>query len=270
MQSIKDLMKGPIAVVSYLLKSKSIGMMSYWLLFVLWNILVYNGPLWLFAMGELNLVSGTSYAILVNIALLILFTTLVFLFPIGFLFPWVIKPLTLTLMVLNSVALYFITTYHVMFDQSMMGKLLNTSYVEAAGYYNTNIFAYIVLLGLLPAFLLSRYTIRPIIRLRLTVHTLFWIVVCVLTFYGTKSTRPWFDKHQAPLMGLALPGAYIIHSVTSFTAADPIVDAPPIIQDDEDSDTDVDDGQVTDHLDVMEPGTLPEPESESEPAPVIQ
>ena len=212
MQALANLFRVPKSILSYAIKSKDIGMMSYWLLFVLWNIVAYNGPLLLFTMGELDFTSLSSLFIVINLLLLILFITLLFLFPIGFIFPWAIKPLTLLLLVINSVALYFIVTYNVILDKSMMGNIFNTQFDEAASYYHSSIFLYVGFLGLLPALFFSRYTIRTIVRLRLTVHTLFWIVVCVLAFYGTASTWLWFDKHGKQLGGLVLPWSYVINT----------------------------------------------------------
>lgn len=212
MQAIADLFQIPKSILSYAVKSKEIGMMSYWLLFVLWNIVAYNGPLLLFSIGELDFTAVSSLFIVMNLLLLILFITLLFLFPIGFIFPWAIKPLTLLLLVLNSVAFYFIVTYNVILDKSLMGIIFNAQFDVATRYYHSNIFLYVGFLGLLPALLFSRYKIRPIIRLRLTVHTLFWIVVCVLAFYGTASTWLWFDKHGKQLGGLVLPWSYVINT----------------------------------------------------------
>ena len=58
-------------------------------------------------------------------------------------------------MVINAGCLYFIHTYDVMLDDTMMGNVFNTQYSEASSFASWSMLAYLLTLGLLPALLLS-------------------------------------------------------------------------------------------------------------------
>jgi lipid A ethanolaminephosphotransferase len=51
----------------------------------------------------------------------------------------------------NGVTLYFINSYNVLIDRSMMGNVFNTRFSEASGYFSLGAILYFVVLGLIPA-----------------------------------------------------------------------------------------------------------------------
>jgi lipid A ethanolaminephosphotransferase len=50
------------------------------------------------------------------------------------------KMLSVLFFVINSIALYFINTYHVIIDESMIGNVLNTNYEESSSFFRLNWF----------------------------------------------------------------------------------------------------------------------------------
>ena len=56
----------------------------------------------------------------------------------------------------NAVCLYFVNTYNVLIDRSMMGNVFNTQYSEASSFFSWTIILYALLLGVLPSLWLLR------------------------------------------------------------------------------------------------------------------
>ena len=52
--------------------------------------------------------------------------------------------------VADAISLYFINTYDVMLDDSMMGNVFNTQFSEASGFFSFSAVLYVLLLGVLP------------------------------------------------------------------------------------------------------------------------
>lgn len=55
------------------------------------------------------------------------------------------KALLVIFFVINSVAVYFINTYSVILDESMIGNVLNTNYEESSNFFSFKIILYILL-----------------------------------------------------------------------------------------------------------------------------
>src|SRR5690606_27448419 len=53
---------------------------------------------------------------------------------------------------LNSVCLYFINTYSVIIDESMIGNVFNTNYSESSSYFTIMLLFYIFFLGIIPTY----------------------------------------------------------------------------------------------------------------------
>ena len=62
--------------------------------------------------------------------------------------------------VCNALCLYFVNTYNVLIDRSMMGNLFNTQYSEASSFFAWGMFWYALLLGIIPSLLLCRKKIN--------------------------------------------------------------------------------------------------------------
>jgi len=69
--------------------------------------------------------------------------------------PWVQKPLLVILLVLSAAAAYFMDTYNVIIDQTMLLNAVSTDRAEAGDLLSAVFFGYLLLLGLLPALWVS-------------------------------------------------------------------------------------------------------------------
>ena len=123
------------------------------------------------------------------------------------------KFLTGVSLIINAVCLYFINTYDVMLDDTMMGNVFNTRYSEATSYVSWSGALYVLLLGALPcaalAFLRVRYGSWK--RFATTVGcTLAGILTVALV---NMPNWTWVDKNSTVMGSLLLPWSYIVNSV---------------------------------------------------------
>lgn len=181
-------------------------------LFALADLLLFGGPLYAFALsttdatawsGQLNLLVLTS----LQLVLLVLLLTAV-----SLLFLKATKAVCIVLLIGNAIALYFITTYNVILDKSMIGNVFGTDRREAFDLFHPRLVAYLLALGVLPAALVARTVIVDSSRLqRLRLLAITSVLGCLLV-YAASPTWLWFDQQAKHLGGLILPWAYLANT----------------------------------------------------------
>lgn len=193
--------------------SVSVRFPAFAVAFALANVVLFGFPLYAFALRngpaarwprltDLLMLTGLQ-AIVMTLAL-----TAVSLVSLR-----VTKIVCIALLVGNACALYFINTYNVLLDKAMMGNVFGTDPREASELLHPMLFAYVLVLGVLPALLVTRARIVGSGRLRrfgLLVATA--IVGCLMVYAGATSWL-WFDKNAKTLGGLILPWSYVANSV---------------------------------------------------------
>jgi lipid A ethanolaminephosphotransferase len=153
---------------------------------------------------------ATMTFFIVLVALFVVNTFFFFLFSI--ISHRLVKYFTLLMVFLNPIALYFIFTYNIILDRTMMGNLFNTNSVEALSYYHPKIFLYIGI-GFLLAYLLSLIDIKKSKRVVLLKYGLSILVMGILILYLNASKWLWLDKHAKNLGAMAMPWSYVINSI---------------------------------------------------------
>ena len=111
----------------------------------------------------------------------------------------------------NAAALYFMTEYGVILDQTMIGNILNTNFQEATELLDIAILPYILLLGIAPAIVIWNIKIiKP--KLRSKIEYLFAsLIFFMISIYAFASTWIWYDCYISSISDRVLPWAYIIH-----------------------------------------------------------
>ena len=120
------------------------------------------------------------------------------------------------LMVANSMCFYFITTYNVLIDRSMMGNFFNTQYSEASSFFSWGMLCYGLFLGVVPAILLLRKRVDYGSIKHFALNSLISFVVIVGTVGSNYKSVFWIDRH-APIIGSKIiPWSYTINSIRYF------------------------------------------------------
>lgn len=190
-----------------------ITLKNYIFSITLLNMLIYHFPLYSYALSHMEI--GSFNGILTFFSMLVaLFTVTAFLlFLIATLLPSSIKPFTMLMVITNSMALYFVNTFHVILDKSMLGNAFNTKTAEVMGLYDPKIFLYILFLGILPAFLIYKVQIIETKRLKLLLSGIGTLVGGVLLMYLNSTTWLWLDKNAKILGGMSMPWSYSINAI---------------------------------------------------------
>ena len=113
----------------------------------------------------------------------------------------------------NAICLYFINTYNVLIDMSMMGNVFNTEFSEASSFFSWTVIGYALVLGVLPCILLCRKKIHYGSFGRFAANIGICIVILLGVLAGNYKNIFWIDRH-APVIGSKLmPWSYTINSI---------------------------------------------------------
>lgn len=123
------------------------------------------------------------------------------------------KVLVGLLFVGNAVSLYFINTYDVMIDDSMMGNVFNTDFAEATSYWSWTALLYIVLMGILP-FVLIMVTKIDYGKFRKFLANIgVSLAIIAAAAFANMPNWTWVDNNSTIMGSLILPWSYIVNAV---------------------------------------------------------
>ena len=177
------------------------------------NMALYHVPLFTFAAKNVNGFSLHTVSIFFTLFFIIYSFTAVFLFILGILSPFLLKFFSIMTVIGNSIALYFMNTYNVILDKSMMANAFNTRSVESISYLHPKLLIYIFIFGLIPCWFLYKTKIVKINRLRLLFTGMITLIAALLIIYINASTSLWFDQNARRLGGRILPWSYMGNSI---------------------------------------------------------
>lgn len=118
--------------------------------------------------------------------------------------------------IINAIAIYFINTYAVIIDRTMIGNVLNTNYEESSSFFSFSLVVNIILLGVLPSYFIFKFSInydsvkRSFIQIFLTLFILQSIA------YVNSPNWLWIDKNSKTLGALIMPWSYLVNTVRFF------------------------------------------------------
>jgi lipid A ethanolaminephosphotransferase len=180
------------------------------------NAGLYHQPLYSFAVANLDYSSLGGVLTLATLFLLVTFVSTLVLSLLSLVAPRVVKPLCMLVALCNALALYFVDTYGVVLDKSMMGNIFNTHLTEAGSFFHPKLVVYVLVLGALPCWLLSRFQIQRTSMLRRARFLILVMLISAGWIYASSQTWLWIDKNARRLGGMIMPWSYVFNSSRYF------------------------------------------------------
>lgn len=178
------------------------------------NLLLYHIPLIRYALANIEFVGFASYLTLATVVIAQFFVTVIILTIFGLISNRLVKYLAITFALTNSIAIYFVSTYNTILSKAMMGNVFNTNPEEATELFSLKILVYLVVFGVLPALLISRFDIQKT-KITKKLILLGASVLFVLAWgFANSASWLWFDKHSKNIGGLSMPWSYTINAVS--------------------------------------------------------
>jgi lipid A ethanolaminephosphotransferase len=190
---------------------RKMSLTQYILYVTILNLILFHIPLYTFVLDNIDISSWNGFVTfcVVIVSLFVVNSVLLFIFAIVSI--KFLKYFTIAVMFLNPIALYFVRTYNIILDKSMMGNLFNTNSMEAMSYYHPKVFIFLCL-GFIFAYLVAQIEIIKVARKRLLVYSFGIFIMGIIILYLNASRWLWLDSHAKKLGGLSMPWSYVINA----------------------------------------------------------
>ncbi|NVK73505.1 phosphoethanolamine--lipid A transferase EptA [Marinomonas sp. CT5] len=186
---------------------------TFVIVLALLNAVLYNWPLLLFSLKNLDgLTLNGLHTLLVVFTVIYLVTTFV-LYLLFMVSRRLGKTICVILALANSLAVYFVVSYNVILGTSMIGNILNTQYSESEQFLSPKLVIYFIVLGVIPAWLIIRTSVQKTSRLRLFIYLIITIIVSSTFLWQSQSKWLWIDDHAKQLGGRIMPWSYVGNTI---------------------------------------------------------
>lgn len=176
------------------------------------NGLFFYFPFFKFVADSVNCSSWNGVIIIVSLVVIVLVANFFAFYLFLFLCRFVGKILLALSFLLNAVSVYFIDTYNVIIDESMIGNVFNTNYAEASGFFSFMLIVYVVLLGILPCIYIFKVKIIYGTWKRFSITSSLTLLFLVVVAFANASNWLWIDKNSKVLGGLVMPWSYSVNA----------------------------------------------------------
>lgn len=181
------------------------------LLMSFFNFLFFHFPFFSFVINNLDYKSINGITIIISLIIVMLILNFLVFYLLFFLSHIVGKVLLVLFFLINAIAVYFINTYSVIIDESMIGNILNTNYAESSSYFSIKLIFYILFLAVLPSIYIIKVKIinEPFKKFLITCSITLLLILTLV--FVNASNWLWIDKNSKRLGGLAMPWSYSVN-----------------------------------------------------------
>lgn len=178
---------------------------------VVFNLSAFN-----YVTHNTDVTSLSGASILLTVVVVQFFLTFLFFSILALITTNLLKVFLVVTTIINSVALYYMVNFSVVIDKTMIGNIFNTRFDEAFELFSIKLVFYILVLGFLPLWGLSRIKVVRQNRGRLTLHTVGVVIVSLSLIYANSASWLWIDKYAKMLGGKLLPWSYIVNGAKHY------------------------------------------------------
>ena len=176
------------------------------------NFLFFHYPFFKYVFNNIDYKSFSGMTIVVSLVIAMLVANAFVLYLIFFLSRLIGKILLVFFFVVNAIVIYFINTYHVIMDITMVGNVLNTDYEEASSFFSFKLILYLILLGLFPAIFIVKVKIAKEPLKRFLVNFSLTLLFLAIFVFANGGNWRWIDKNSTKLGALAMPWSYMVNT----------------------------------------------------------
>ncbi len=181
------------------------------LLMSLLNFLFFHFPFYKFVVNNVDYKSLNGIAIIVSLIILMLVANAFVFYIFFFLSRYIGKFLLILFFFINAIAVYFINTYNVIIDESMIGNVLNTKYEESSSFFSIKSLVYIFVFAVIPSIYIIKVKIINVTLKRFLIDISLTLLFMLILVFANASNWLWIDKNSKTLGGLAMPWSYSVN-----------------------------------------------------------
>ena len=196
--------------------AKNISLMGFVAAVCVFNLIAFQLPLLRYAIKVSDLADIHGVTQIVSLQILQICLLAAMLFLLSTMSVFVMKFVTAILLICNAIGLYFMVSYGIEIDRSMISNIFNTDPRETAELLHVSMIPFVLVLGLVPALMTLLVGVTAPRRIWRLVYCVGSIVLLTLWIIMTSFTVLWYDKHASRMGSKILPWSYIINTARYF------------------------------------------------------
>ncbi|MDY3327449.1 phosphoethanolamine--lipid A transferase EptA [Riemerella anatipestifer] len=177
------------------------------------HLLLFHIPFYTYVVNNIDYTSFNGVLLIASLVVVMVVANFFAFYLFLYLSRFVGKFLLVLFFLINAVSVYFITTYGVIIDESMISNVFNTNYEESSSFFSVKLVLYLVLLGILPSICIIRTKIIPSTFKQFVKTMALALLFMVVMAFVNASNWLWVDKNSKQLGGLAMPWSYSVNTV---------------------------------------------------------
>lgn len=196
----------------WLLPKRSLKITHFALAMSLLILFLFHYPFYAFVFSNTDYGSLSGIGLIVSLIIVMLAANALVCYILFSLSRRIGKVLLVISLLINATALYFINTYGIIIDESMIGNLFNTNAEESGSFFSISLLLYILFLGILPAIYVIKSTIEKVPVKKFIITTSLTVVFLLALAFANAGNWLWIDKNSKTLGGLAMPWSYSVNT----------------------------------------------------------
>lgn len=176
------------------------------------TFIFFHYPFFAFVCTNVEYKSLNGILLILSLIIIMLVANAFVYYLIFFLSRYVGKFLLVVTFICNAIAVYFINTYNVIIDESMIGNVLNTNYEESSSYFSVKLIIYLLFLGILPSIYILKVKLTSVPVKKFLISAALSLVFILALAFANASNWLWIDKNSKTLGGLAMPWSYSVNT----------------------------------------------------------
>ncbi len=175
------------------------------------NFLFFHFPFFKFVFQNLEYNSFNGIAIIISLIILMLVLNAFMFYLIFSLSRYVGKFLMVLFFIINSISVYFVNTYGVILDESMIGNVLNTKFEESSSFFSIKLILCLIFFGIIPSIYIVKANIITVTWRKFLITISLTLLFLLSLIFANASNWLWIDKNSKTLGGLAMPWSYTVN-----------------------------------------------------------
>jgi len=133
----------------------------------------------------------------------------------------ILKPLLITIVITSSFTLYFMNTYNIVIDDTMIRNALQTNFNESLDLFSFKLVLYLLFFGLIPSYFIYRvkilsYSFKRELYLRLKNILLSLVIIILILLSFSKYYSSFFREHKS--LRYYVNPTYWIYSIGNYVS----------------------------------------------------
>lgn len=180
------------------------------------NFVFFHFPFYKFVVNNIDYKGFNGIVVILLLVILMLLLNAWVFYIFLSIYRYLGKFLLVLTFIISSISVYFINTYGVIIDESMIGNVFNTNYQESSSFFSLKMILYVIFLGVLPSvYIIKSKIINDNLKQFFTKTGLVLLFTLIVVF-ANASNWLWIDKNSKTLGGLAMPWSYSVNTALHF------------------------------------------------------